>query len=351
MPLSSLQSNRFNRSMNDLGNSGSSKTIALPENYDAMLTCSLNANCTFTMPSPVNGYKFSLLLKQDGTGGRTATFTGVRWPNSTAPTISTTLASMDIINFFSDGNYWYGYYSNSQNFDSYSGSGDKYFNSVVLLLHMDGSGNTFVDSSPTPKTLTVTGNTTQSTTQSQFGGKSAYFDGSTYSYIDAGNASSLTFTSSTLFVVEGWIYPIRTFNGAQNGFRNIVSKRNPGTSNTNWAFFLNFNSNQLVFWNGAGSTYKSSAQVTLNAWTYFAWVYGGNGTLNLYINDAIDSTFSVSPGVSVSDSVKIGSLLDDTNTQNNFGGYIDDLRITVGSNRGYTGSTIVVPTSAFPNNT
>jgi hypothetical protein len=39
--------------MNDLGSSGSSKTIVLPENYDALLTCSLSADCTFTMPSEV----------------------------------------------------------------------------------------------------------------------------------------------------------------------------------------------------------------------------------------------------------------------------------------------------------
>ena len=33
----------------------------------------------------------------------------------------------------------------------------------------------------------------------------------------------------------------------------------------------------------------------------------------------------------------------------NFSGYIDDVRITKGSGRGYTGATIPVPTAAFQN--
>ena len=173
MPLSSLQSNRLNRSMNDLGSSGSSKTIALPENYDAMLTCSLSANCTFTMPSPVNGYKFSLLLKQDATGGRTATFTNVKWPSDSIPTISTTPMNMDIVNFFSDGTNWYGYLGNSQNFDSIAAGSDRYFSNVILLMH--GDSTPIIDSSSSVLSLSST-NVSVSASQSKFGGSKPKID-------------------------------------------------------------------------------------------------------------------------------------------------------------------------------
>jgi hypothetical protein len=68
----------------------------------------------------------------------------------------------------------------------------------------------------------------------------------------------------------------------------------------------------------------------------------------VYINGVLDSQFSVTIGGSIADSVKIGSLIDDTGTSNNFGGYIDEVRVTVNSDRNYTGSTILLPTAAFP---
>jgi hypothetical protein len=47
---------------------------------------------------------------------------------------------------------------------------------VKLMLHFDGTGQAFVDSSLTPKTIIATGNATQSTSQYKWA-KSAYLDG------------------------------------------------------------------------------------------------------------------------------------------------------------------------------
>ena len=43
----------------------------------------------------------------------------------------------------------------------------------------------------------------------------------------------------------------------------------------------------------------------------------------------------------------LGSLTSGTTYRLN--GWMDEVRLTVGSDRGYTGSTIDVPTAAFPN--
>src|SRR5690606_25450842 len=60
-----------------------------------------------------------------------------------------------------------------------AGSGDPYWASVVLLLHMDGAdGSTmFIDSSANGLTVTANGNAQIDTAQSKFGGAAALFDG------------------------------------------------------------------------------------------------------------------------------------------------------------------------------
>ena len=339
MPLSSLQSNRFNRSSNDLGNSGSTKTITLPDSYNGMITCTLTANCTFTMPTPVNGYQFSLLLKQDTTGGRTASFTNVKWPNSTAPTISTTLANMDIINFFSDGNYWYGYYSNSQNFDSYAGSGDKYFNNVALLLHMDGTGSSFVDSSANPKTITAYGSATQSATQNKFGGKSLLID-SASKYL---SLSSSGFVMSGDFVIECWIY----MTGSASSYV-LLEGRSNSQAYQDYVWYLDRGGYIGFVVSNSGARFDgTSALVPQSQWTHIAMVRS-NGAMYAYVNGVRDSLVvnyasTITPA---SSTLRIGASGDGTQA---FSGYIDEFRITIGSNRSYSGSNISVPTLAFPN--
>ena len=87
-------------------NTSSAYTIDLANGSFQILT--LTANATITMPTAVAGRSFVLLLKQDGTGNRTVTWSTVRWPGGTAPTITTTASRQDIFSFFSDGTNWYG---------------------------------------------------------------------------------------------------------------------------------------------------------------------------------------------------------------------------------------------------
>ena len=98
-----------------LGTVTSTATIAITAGTIITATLTASTACTFTMPAVGAGKSFTLLLKQAATTGNgTATFTSVKWPAGTAPTVTATAAKMDILTFVSDGTNWYG--SIAQNF-------------------------------------------------------------------------------------------------------------------------------------------------------------------------------------------------------------------------------------------
>jgi hypothetical protein len=101
----------YTESVVAIGNSSTTQTIALSNG--TVQTVTLTANCTFTMPTVAAGKSFLVLIKS-GAGNFTGTFTGVKFPGNTAPTITNTASRMDIIAFSSDGTNWYG--TASQNY-------------------------------------------------------------------------------------------------------------------------------------------------------------------------------------------------------------------------------------------
>ena len=90
-----------------IGNSSTAVTISLANG--TYQTVTMTGNCTFTMPSVGAGKSFVLQVNS-GTGTFTGTFTSVKWPNNTSPTLTTTASRWDILAFFSDGTNWYGNY-------------------------------------------------------------------------------------------------------------------------------------------------------------------------------------------------------------------------------------------------
>jgi len=87
-------------------NSSTAITLALTNGTVQIIT--LTGNATITMPTATAGKSFVLLLKQDGTGSRTVTWSTVKWAGGTAPTITSTASKQDIFSFFADGTNWYG---------------------------------------------------------------------------------------------------------------------------------------------------------------------------------------------------------------------------------------------------
>jgi hypothetical protein len=83
-------------------------TITLDLTNGTVQIITLGGSVTITMPTAVSGKSFIMFLKQDATGSRTVTWSTVKWPGGTAPTITSTASRQDIYSFFSDGTNWYG---------------------------------------------------------------------------------------------------------------------------------------------------------------------------------------------------------------------------------------------------
>jgi hypothetical protein len=104
--------NAYTESVLVVGNTGNAVTLNIAN--ATLITATLTANCTFTMPGNTAGKSFVLMLST-GNGSFTGTFTGVRWNSgNTAPTITTTANSLDILTFIANGSAWYG--TASQNY-------------------------------------------------------------------------------------------------------------------------------------------------------------------------------------------------------------------------------------------
>jgi hypothetical protein len=91
-----------------VGTVGATATLSLTTGTFLTATLTASTPCTFTMPSAVGGKSFILKLIQASSGMTTATFTSVKWPGGTAPTITATASAVDILSFVSDGTNWYG---------------------------------------------------------------------------------------------------------------------------------------------------------------------------------------------------------------------------------------------------
>ena len=98
----------YTESVVAIGNSSTAQTLSLTTG--TVQTVTMTGNCTFTMPTATAGKSF-ILIVNTGAGSFTATFTSVKWPSNTAPTITTTASRWDILTFVSDGTYWYGNYA------------------------------------------------------------------------------------------------------------------------------------------------------------------------------------------------------------------------------------------------
>jgi len=216
-------------------------------------------------------------------------------------------------------------------------SSDQYFSNVSLLLHMDGTGNIFTDSSLPTKSVAVSyGSPTQSTTKSKFGGKALYLDGSSSIVTQA--SSAFDFGAGD-FTIEFWVL----FNSVASGQRIAGGDQQLGGS-YNWAIYTTV-TGRLDFYLSTGTPWDIASgqpfgSIETDRWYHVALVRNGN-TFTGYLDGVA--------GASVTSS---SALASNSNNGPHFGfatggyfnGYIDDVRITKGVAR-----TITVPTASFPN--
>ena len=214
---------------------------------------------------------------------------------------------------------------------------DPYWSSVALSLPFNGTGSTFVDSSLTPKTVTAGGNATQSATQSQTGGKSAFFNGTGdyLSFPDLGIGTGD-------FTIEMWLKTASTVQYAQ-----LIGNETPDNS-AGFSLLINHTSptdGQIALYRGSNIVSSpSGSSFADNQWHHIAISRSGS-TVRFYLDGALASTGTSSANFTSTAATYVG--YNNSNSPRNVIGYIDDLRITVGVGR-FTTGTITVPTAAFP---
>lgn len=191
---------------------------------------------------------------------------------------------------------------------------------VSLLLSMDGvNGSTsFVDSSPFGSTITANGNAQISTSQSKFGGASAYFDGIGSYILTDTTTSALTFGTGD-FTIEFWLYPTSTPAGG-------VLQQTPTSAP---AIYINIDSTYgvRIGRHGANQLDAASDTLSLNAWTHLAFVRD-SGVVKIFFNGVSQTLTNAAGGIgsydfSATKAIEIGRTADAS-----LNGYIDDLRIT-----------------------
>lgn len=128
--------------LHTVGSSGSAQTLPATANVHDI---TLSANCTFTLPTLVSGTgsAITLILRQDGTGGRTVTWPGsVSWISGTAPTLKTAPSAVDVITLFTvdGGTTWGGVAAGSGGSSTELVPATVYDGTNWLPL-VDGSGN------------------------------------------------------------------------------------------------------------------------------------------------------------------------------------------------------------------
>jgi hypothetical protein len=78
------------------GSSGTSKTIDWNDGNTRFLT--LTGACTLTLSNPKDGFRYLIVLLQDGSGGKTVTWpSSVKWQAGTPPTLSVAANKADLV--------------------------------------------------------------------------------------------------------------------------------------------------------------------------------------------------------------------------------------------------------------
>lgn len=216
-------------------------------------------------------------------------------------------------------------------------------NTTALLLNCNGSnGSTsFPDASANNRQITVN-SVTVSTSVVKFGTGSATFNGSSSSLV-VPDATSIELGNNN-FVMEFWI---NTTSSTQ--YATLIS-REPATYGAGmWSLLMNNASStagDLAFYANEGGTpvvTTSGVSIRDGAWHHVACVRTGT-TASIYVDGTRRGTTTTSnyTVLDIAGNVYIGR---DQFYGRYFAGNLDDIRITIAWDRGYTGATITVPSA------
>lgn len=219
--------------------------------------------------------------------------------------------------------------------DSIPSGGDPFGTSVALLLHCDGTNGstTFTDSSPSPKTVTASGNAQVTTTNPKFGTGAMLLDGS-FDFATVPSSTDFNFGTGD-FTIEFWL------NWSSiSGFQTVLERNYISTGG--FAIQSGNGTGRLIFYLSGSVIAQESVSAVINTWYFYAITRSGT-TVRIYRNGVQSGSGTSSVNITSSAILGIGGR--SANGLNCFNGRIDDLRITAGIAR-YT-SNFIPPTAAL----
>lgn len=219
---------------------------------------------------------------------------------------------------------------------------DLYYNSVAVLLHGDGTNGstTFTDNGPSARAMTGSGNAQISTAQSVFGTGSILLDG-TGDYITTPSHADFNFGTGD-FTIEAWIRP-----AAFSGDQVIAARFTTWSTSVGFYFGTRAGSPNILIFRGGDSlpiTLNGNTALSTGTWYHVA-VSRVSGVTRMFVNGvAQTATHTGSVNITSTSALAIGA--GPATFNENFNGYIDDLRIT--KSVGRYSADFAVPTAAFP---
>jgi len=226
--------------------------------------------------------------------------------------------------------------SMSHTLTSGTGGLDSY---TKLLLHANG------DVGNTGHNLTQNGNPRTFNTEKVFGDSSCQLDGS-QDYWQAAHHADWNLGSGN-FVLESRLNFVSPGTGTD---QQIIARYDGSGNNRNWRWFWSNNNNIYFQWSLDGASGNSrtwSFTPTWGQWYHIAIVRSGSN-LYCYIDGVRQTTQSITGTIYHSNTpTYIGCRVDAGSAGQFLRAYLDETRISTGTDRGWTGSTITVPTEAY----
>ena len=221
----------------------------------------------------------------------------------------------------------------SAEFDPTSGGDDPYADSDVIIIQMNGD---FTSADTYGTVVTVVGSPSINTSIKKWGTGSGFFNQSTLQYLRVENNSGCLFPIDSggngPFTFEFWVYPVST-QSVNRIYQNAASGDQ-----------ITYNASRMLTATFGGHAFVSTVALTASAWNHVSLSRYSDGTCWLLINGMIRDSAPLN--------VDVGS---DTGYSywggipgglgSNFGGYLDDIRVTQGFARYPISNDISMPSS------
>lgn len=235
------------------------------------------------------------------------------------------------------------------NFGAAAAPGDPYYLDVFGIFHLDSASGSVLDNSAATDFHDASKNSaTIDTSIKKFGAGSVHVAQNlsqviTFAANSTPDTSYFAIGAYADFVLEWWQY----VNSGHQQFQTPLDWRPQNTNGVYPTVYIDTTNRNINYYvNSADRINSANSAITLDVWEYIALARVANST-RLYVNGAqvgatyTDNNAYLSPGAS-GGYMGIGSF-----SSGELFGNIDEVRFTK-AGRGYSGSTISVPTTPFP---